>query len=94
MAVKIMIRQKLPGKIDQKLNQLLDIMHKIASMQDGYFYNEYLTCSGNTSDCLVISTWQSLDHWRRWTQSRECILIQNKIEDLTENRTEYTVYAH
>ncbi len=94
MAVKILIRQTLPGKPDLKLSQLLNLMHKTASMQDGYFYNEYLTCSDGNDDCLVVSTWQSMDHWQRWNQSRECVLIQDKINELTENRTEYTVYAH
>lgn len=94
MAVKILIRQKLAGKIDLKLNRLMDYLHKTVSMQDGYFYNEYLTCTENAGECLVISTWQSLDHWQRWTRSREYVLIQNKIEDLTENKVEYMVYAH
>jgi len=94
MAVKILIRQKMPEKTDFQLNQLLDLMHKTASLQNGFFFNEYLTCSKNPGDRQVISTWQSMDHWRRWTQSREYKLIQNRIEDLTENKTEYTVYAH
>ena len=47
----------------------------------------------NPEDCLVVSRWENRANWEVWFNSSERAEIQNKIDELTEEKTEYTFHA-
>jgi heme oxygenase (mycobilin-producing) len=75
-----------------KLVPLIVKQRYLAAVQPGYILGRtfrWLDCSG---EFLVISTWNSLDEWNRWLNSEERRLLQNQVDDLLGEKTEYRLY--
>ena len=94
MAVQVLIRRKI---VKEKVNEVANLMvdlRSLARAQPGYLSSESLKCIDppGDEDYLIRSTWQSHEDWKRWLHSKERKAIQNKIDDLTQERTEYNVY--
>lgn len=71
MAVKIIIRRRIPkGKEAQVLPLLLDLRSK-AITQPGYISGETLINVNNPEDYVVIGTWKSVDGWKAWEATKE-----------------------
>ena len=65
--------------------------------KNGPRYNEFIASPkvrviDEEGENLVISTWQTVDDWRRWFNSEERKEIQNQIDILLEEPTEYEIY--
>jgi heme-degrading monooxygenase HmoA len=41
---------------------------------------------------MVVSTWRSLEDWDAWLNNAERATIQNQIDKLLGQKTEYAVY--
>ena len=41
---------------------------------------------------MVVSTWRSLEDWNAWVNNQDRIAIQNDIDGLLGEKTEYAVY--
>ena len=94
MAVKIIIRRRIPkGKEAQVLPLLLDLRSK-AINQHGYISGETLMNINDPEDYVVISTWKSVDHWKAWEASKERRAIQNKIDALLGEKAAYGIYFY
>jgi heme-degrading monooxygenase HmoA len=61
--------------------------------QSGYISGETLKCIDRPGEYLVISTWQSLNDWKKWLNSQERILLEDKIDSITGGTTEYLTYV-
>lgn len=94
MAVKIIIKRKVPkGKEGQLLPLLLELRSK-ATTQPGYISGETLRNVNDPEDYVVISTWQSVESWKAWEASKGRREIQNKIDSLLGAKTVYGVYYY
>jgi heme-degrading monooxygenase HmoA len=94
MAVKIIIRRKVPkGKEGQLLPLLLE-MRSRATTQPGYISGETLRNVNDSQDYVVISTWQSVETWKTWEASKRRAEIQSKIDSLLGEKTSYGVYYY
>jgi heme-degrading monooxygenase HmoA len=94
MAVKIIIKRKIPkGKEGQLLPLLLELRSK-ATTQPGYISGETLRNVNDPEDYVVISTWQSVEDWKAWEASKGRAEMQNKIDSLLGARTTYGVYYY
>ena len=94
MAIEVMIKRKVKqGPQARKLVPLILQLRALATYQPGYISGKTLYNVENPEDCLVVSEWQSLEDWYRWMKSKERTDIQNKIDELTGEQTEYTIYA-
>jgi heme-degrading monooxygenase HmoA len=94
MAVKIIVRRRIPkGKEAQVLPLLLDLRSK-AITQSGYISGETLRNVNDPEDYVVISTWKSVNDWKAWEGSKERREIQTKIDPLLDEKTEYGVYFY
>jgi len=94
MAVKIIIKRKIPkGKEGQLLPLLLELRSK-ATTQPGYISGETLRNVSDPEDYVVISTWQSVEDWKAWEASKGRAEMQNKIDSLLGARTTYGVYYY
>ncbi len=94
MAVKIIIRRRIPkGKEAQLLPLLLDLRSK-AINHPGYISGETLRNMNEVEDYIVISTWKSTDDWKTWERSKERGEIQSKIEALLDEKSTYGIYFY
>ena len=93
MAVKILIKRSIGQKVASVVRPLIVELRAHAMRQPGYISGESLKCIDRPGEYLVISTWQSLDDWKKWLKSQERILLENKIDSITGRTTEYLTYV-
>ena len=94
MAVKIIINRKVSKEKEEELRPLLIQLRALATAQPGYISGETLRNVENSEDYLVISTWQSVDNWNAWLASKQRAEIQEKIDTLLGQKTEYSIYLY
>ena len=94
MAVKIILRRRIPPDKLERAERLLNLLRGTAAKQTGYFYGESLRSGEDPDQHIVISTWQSMGCWRTWEASAERRQIQARLDDLLGNPTRYDVYCH
>ena len=94
MAVKIIIKRKVPKGKEAELLPLLVELRSMATAQTGYISGETLRNLDDPQDYLVISTWQSVDNWKAWAANSQRVAIQNQIDAILGAETEYGVYLY
>jgi heme-degrading monooxygenase HmoA len=94
MAVKIIIRRRLSKDKGAQLLPLLLELRSKATTQPGYISGETLRNLDDPEDYVVISTWESVEHWNAWSTSQGRAEIDEKIEGLLSGRTSYGVYYY
>lgn len=92
MTVKIFIKRKVSPANVLDLTVLLKRLRSLTLSQSGYIYGETLKRVDQKDECMVISTWRSLDDWNAWVSNSERIAIQDEIDRLLGEKTEYSVY--
>jgi heme oxygenase (mycobilin-producing) len=92
MTVKILIKRYVPTEHVIELSALLKKLRGLTLSQPGYIYGETLRRLDKEDECLVISTWRSLEDWNAWFNNERRIIVQNEIDLLLGSRTEYAVY--
>jgi len=93
MTVKIFIKRNVSSSNVLELTDLLKKLRSLTLNQDGYIYGETLRRVDREDECMVISTWRSLDDWNAWLNNEQRTSIQNEIDALLGEKTEYAVYA-
>ena len=93
MAVSVLIRRtfKDTTKAD-KLAPLIVRLRSLATMQPGYITGRTFRCLDCRGEYLVISTWNNLDDWNRWLNSKERRELQDQIDELLGEKAEYRLY--
>jgi len=94
MAVKILIKRRLPLDKDQYAVELLRQLRTLAMQQEGYISGETLRSIENSEEFLVISTWRSFEDWRNWFNSSQREELQSKVDILSGRRTTYEAYHY
>ncbi len=94
MAVKVLIKRIVSGDAHGELALLLKRMRTLTTHQPGYISGETLRRVDNPEQSLVISTWQSVDDWKKWSKSAERKEVQDRIDELLGQATQYEVYAY
>ena len=92
MAVKIIIKRKVSKDKEGQLLPLLIRLRALATAQPGYISGETLRNVDDPEEYLVISTWQNLEDWEKWANSKERAEIQDQIDLLLGQKTEYARY--
>ncbi len=92
MTVKIFIKRKVSATDILELTVLLKKLRALTLSQSGYIYGETLRRIDSEDECLVISTWRSLDDWNSWLDDEQRMEIQDEIDQLLGEKTEYSVY--
>lgn len=92
MTVKIFIKRKVSPTNVLDLTVLLKKLRSLTLNQAGYIYGETLKRLDRQDECMVISTWRSLEDWNAWLNNEERIAIQHEIDNLLGEKTEYAVY--
>ena len=94
MAVKILIKRKVPEDKARAMIPLFRKMRSMATNQPGYISGETMRCLDSPDEFLVISTWQSSADWNRWLQSDERKSVQTEIDALLGGETSYAIYHY
>jgi heme-degrading monooxygenase HmoA len=94
MAVKILIKRKVPEDKAREMIPLFRKMRALATNQPGYISGETLKRLDSPDEFLVISTWHSSKDWTNWLESRERQAIQEEIDALLGGKTEYEIYHY
>ena len=93
MAVSVMIRRTfIDMEKAAKLAPLIVRLRSVAAVQPGYITGQTFRCIDCPGEYLVISTWNSADDWKRWLDSEQRTQIQDQIDDLLGEKTEYILY--
>jgi heme-degrading monooxygenase HmoA len=94
MAVKILIKRMVPETKEKELMPFLKELRNMAISRPGYISGETLERVDKPGEYMVISTWQSAAQWREWVLSKDRIEIQEKIDALLGEKTEYAIYNY
>ena len=92
MTVKIFIKRVVSKENVLALTLLLKKLRSLTINQPGYIFGETLKRVDREDECMVISTWRSLDDWNAWLNNSERASIQSEIDLLLGLETDYAVY--
>jgi heme-degrading monooxygenase HmoA len=93
MAIKVFIKRAVPEHKLEALKPLLKTVRNLAMNQPGYISGETFKRVDRPGESMVISTWQSMDDWRKWVLSEERAEAQEQIDYLLGEKTEFEIYA-
>ncbi len=92
MSVRIFIKRNMPAGKVSELSVLLKRMRSVTLMQPGYISGQTLKRLDKADECMVISTWRSIEDWNDWIKNEKRIAIQREIDRLLGTETEYEIY--
>jgi heme-degrading monooxygenase HmoA len=93
MSVSIIIRRTFSDEHKAGvLAPLIVKLRSLAAVQPGYLSGRSFRCLDCPGEYLVISTWNSLDDWQRWLHSEERRALQEQVDNLLGQKTEYRIY--
>ncbi|TKB28140.1 antibiotic biosynthesis monooxygenase [Desulfopila sp. IMCC35006] len=93
MTVKIFIKRKVQDQNAVELTLLLKRLRALTLEQPGYISGETLTRIDKKDECMVISTWRSVEDWNSWVNNPKRIEIQMQIDKLLGQETDYAMYS-
>jgi heme oxygenase (mycobilin-producing) len=94
MAVKIIIKRIVPENKAEALKPLLQKLRNLAMLQPGYISGETFKRIDQPGESLVVSTWKSMEDWRKWVVNDLRKGTQEKIDHLLREKTEYEIYSY
>lgn len=94
MAVKIIIKRRVPKEKESELLPLLIQLRSKATTQPGYISGETLRNMDDPEEFLVIGTWQTAEDWNAWKSSKEREELREKTDALLGEETDYGVYFY
>ena len=92
MAVKIFIKRMVPESSIPELTILLKRLRSMTLMQPGYISGQTLKRLDRVNECMVVSTWRSVEDWNNWVNNSKRIAIQDEVDQLLGQQTEYSIY--
>jgi len=93
MTVKIFIKRKVQDKNVVELTMLLKRLRSLTLEQPGYVSGETLNRIDKKDECMVVSTWRSVEDWNNWVNNPKRIEVQTQIDKLLGEDTEYAMYS-
>jgi heme-degrading monooxygenase HmoA len=94
MAVRAMIKRRIPKGKEKEAAQIITALRVLASRYPGYISGETLHNVEDPEDYLVISTWQNLKAWNIFFADPRRKALQDRIDLLQGRTTEYKVYQY
>ncbi len=92
MTVKIFIKRSVMDTKVAELTVLLKRLRSITLMQPGYISGQTLKRLDKPQECMVVSSWRSIEDWNDWVNNEKRISIQTEIDGLLGEETRYAVY--
>ena len=92
--IKILIKRKVSEDKKEELTLLINQLRSITMGTPGYIAGETLKRLDKPGESLVVTKWQSDYSWNQWFQSKERSKIQDKIDQLLGEETQYEIYEY
>ena len=92
--IKIHIKRKVPEEKKEDFVLLINKLRSITMGMPGYISGETLKRLDKPGESLVVTKWQSVYYWNQWFQSKERSEIQDKIDQLLGEETQYEIYEY
>jgi heme-degrading monooxygenase HmoA len=92
--VKIHVKRNI---LDAQKEDVMVLIVKLRSMsmgKPGYISGETLKRIDKPGESLVVTKWKSVHYWTQWFESEERSGIQNKIDQLLGEETQYEIYEY
>ncbi|MGW8207495.1 MAG: antibiotic biosynthesis monooxygenase family protein [Syntrophobacteria bacterium] len=94
MAIRVLIERKIVPENQPSLNNLLMKLRGKAMLAKGYISGETLRSIDDPTEYLVISTWNTLNDWKRWELDKERQEMQNQIDGLLRAPSIHRVFVY
>jgi heme-degrading monooxygenase HmoA len=94
MAVRVIIDRKVKKGKEADFAKLLRELRSKAIPSKGYISGETLRALDDPHNYIVITTWQSVDDWKKWEKDPERKKAQVKIEKLMARPTKTKIYLY
>lgn len=91
--IKVVLERTIRG---QNVGEIVRLMRQLrirAMQQPGYISGETLHAVDDPNHYLVISTWESLDHWLQWFHNPERQKLGADIDSFLESPTRIKVFT-
>jgi heme-degrading monooxygenase HmoA len=75
------------------LTLLLKQLRALTLEQPGYISGETLNRIDKKDECMVVSTWRSVEDWNSWVNNPKRNEIQTEIDKLLGEETDYAMYS-
>jgi heme-degrading monooxygenase HmoA len=85
--VKVLMERTIRGQHVGQIVRLLRQLRVMAMQQPGYITGETLHGVDDPNYYLVISTWDSPEHWQDWLQNPERQKLATEIDSYLESPT-------
>ena len=92
--IKVHIKRKVPEDKKEALRLFINQLRAETMDKPGYVSGETLKRQDKPGESLVVTKWQSDYYWKQWFQSEERIEIQDKIDQLLGEETQYEIYEY
>lgn len=91
--IRVFIKRKVSDIQVVELMELLKKLRALTLSQTGYISGETLKRMDKEGECMVISSWSSMDDWNDWLNNEERKAVQAEIDELLGEKTKYEVYG-
>ncbi len=90
--IRVIIERHQKEAKKGELIHLLRELRASAINQPGYVSGESLANIKDASIVSVLSTWQSLNDWRKWAKSETRTRLEKQIEPLLKEKPKVSIY--
>ncbi len=92
--VKVLLERTIRGTMVGDVARLMRQMRVLAMQQPGYISGETLHAVDDPNHYLVISAWESLEHWQDWFNNPERKKLQQEVDVFLGSPTVTRVYTY
>lgn len=92
MPITVISKRVFNIQQNDKLISLLRKLRKHAKKQKGYISRSTFSNINDSNENIVISEWETVDHWKKWMGVEKVQKIQGKIDSLVGEKTVFEVY--
>ncbi len=92
--VKILLERSIKGRHVAGIVRLLRQLRVLAMQQPGYIGGETLHAVDDPNYYLVISSWESLEHWQTWFNNTERQKLQAEVDSYLESPTKMRIFTY
>ena len=92
--VKVLLERTIRGKHVGEVVRLMRQMRVLAMQQPGYISGETLHAVDDPNHYLVISSWESLEHWQDWFNHPDRKKLQAEVDTHLGSPTVIRVFTY
>ncbi len=93
MILKVVIKRTIAEGKEKAFFEALRNLRANAMHKEGYISGETLICIEDTNKVMVISTWDSVDDWKKWIESKRRQEADRVLSQFQADPTVYEPYV-